>query len=680
MPAFVVQGRLGDRAAMQAGVQALGATVRRSLDNLAALSGASILILDVPVGVGEAQLRTVPEVKIVEGEFYHPFYRLPPEPIPPPTPQEFLAIAIQLLPPGLYNRVPPAFLEFLARTKLAEAGALQPFDPRTLPLGAPGLQLGAIATQAEFTAAGDLASILSLIHAPQAQQVNMGQDAIVAVMDSGVDPRWVPLAQRMTGWGDTGQDPWTDTVGHGSMVAAILMAVAPQARVYPVKPGTSPEGAMSSMGTLSGLDHLAGLATQLNRPIITNHSWGIFGSKNLVLPCLPEGTHVMGKDGVKEVQDLVVGEEIWALEGKGLTRQLTKRGIGGGGHMRTWRRWTLDMEPILRKVVDKEYRGIKPVYQLRTRRRRIEATADHPFLKLSQPRIGQYILEWVPLSSLKAGDVIMSAKALPETGQIYQVGQNENNVKHITGVDALRPSVNLFWSHPWAGFEKVRSIKEVLAKPVFDIQVEGNGSFIAEGVVTHNCSVAITRVLRLLDERGLVMSVWAAGNNRHVVGRYSPSIYCMNSLAVSTAVGAVDRNLRPHFYSSLGPGQCFPAQPTVATPTFGILPWGAAYMNFADQGGGTSSCAPQVSGALAMMMTAHPNRRFRDYRAALRASADNRVVGLPPGAYYPATGFGLLQCDGAIKAVPYAQAHPSWAWEAANLSSVPPLGKEPQLK
>ena len=76
-----------------------------------------------------------------------------------------------------------------------------------------------------------------------------------------------------------------------------------------------------------------------------------------------------------------------------------------------------------------------------------------------------------------------------------------------------------------------------------------------------------------------------------------------------------------------------------------------------------------------MMMTQYPGRSFSFYRAALRASANNMILG-QPGPYNPLTGAGLLQMDRAIQMIPGIQTNPWWAFELAIPSSIPVLGGE----
>ena len=85
------------------------------------------------------------------------------------------------------------------------------------------------------------------------------------------------------------------------------------------------------------------------------------------------------------------------------------------------------------------------------------------------------------------------------------------------------------------------------------------------------CSILVTRVIAAADRVGAFLSVWAAGNNRHICAQPVPN-YCMNSLPADVSVAAVTRQLWPQFYSSAG-GQCYSLSPTCAAPTYGVLPW-----------------------------------------------------------------------------------------------------------
>lgn len=864
MPEFVVQGRSADAETMAQGVASLGGRVTRSLQNLERVSGAAVLLVETPDGVTDKELKALPGVKIVEGQYYHPFYLLPPL----VSPRDMLALGLQLLPPQIFKALHPDTLGNILDTKIQEAGALEEFDVRRTPFGVPGLSLGPEVGRDTFEQRGDLAHMLELVRAPQAQAMNQGQGAIIGIVDSGVDRGIIPEQQLLSTWSDDDGDAQTvDNNGHGGMVAGIAATGAPRANFIVAKPATNERGAMRSLSTLSALDYLAGKALELRTPIIANLSWGIYGTKNLVLPCLPSDTLISTPRGSVPISELQPGDEVWSLDGEGLSRRVTAYGPGSRGAMRHWRHWELDFSPHPRKVVAMASRGIKPVWELRTTRRCVKATEEHPFLRLTRKSWGQYFLEWVPLNALRRNDIILSLKKLPDEGveiptpenpwghrevtlplakvlgyligdgcltsehntvlceplgerrteykeafislfgqrarpqygkqpriipyygedathvvvhsgplsqfladllggryktldkvippwvfaapashrkaflegyfdadghrrargggavqvdspnkplvrgiralaiscgyhvdnvstleRTYQwpgrdptvglshrfsVYTHEHNRHRIRGTATTRKGADTLpgvTNHPFIGLERVVSIKETVAQPVWDLQIEGSGVLFSEGLVTHNCDVFITRTVRLLDEKHLVMTSWALGNNREVAGPNTISGYCMSSSKWATSAGAVGRDLRPQPYSSLG-GQCSPGHPVVAAPTFGVLPWGSGYRDFGELGGGTSSAAPQVSAALAMMMTQYPGKPFSHYRAALRASANNVILG-QPGPYNPLTGAGLIQMDRAIQRMPGIQTNPWWAFELAIPSSIPVLGGE----
>lgn len=175
------------------------------------------------------------------------------------------------------------------------------------------------------------------------------------------------------------------------------------------------------------------------------------------------------------------------------------------------------------------------------------------------------------------------------------------------------------------------------------------------------CDILITRVIRALEARSQMITVWAAGNNRHICDQEITN-FCMNSSPFSVSVGAVDAQLVPHFYSSAG-GQCFPLQPTVVAPTHGVLPWGASFSDFGAQGGGTSQATPMISGALAILDSLFPRRSNLEMRAALRAGAAPLNPDRPYVYYDPLTGSGLLQVAESIHEMPQARFHPTVKYE-----------------
>ena len=491
MPSFLVQGLPQMKAAIANQVILLGGHIDTSLDNLASLADITLLVVNMPPSANEMEhgglarkaLLAIPGVYIVEDETYLCFHTLGPAnlfpghnwlptfPIALPQPNDGAAVLLQLLPPEVSRLLPPHELLSIAMGYGLPKPSMVNLHEQ--PFGVPGLLLGPAVSSVPGVDQ-DLRAMLENIQIPQAQALNLGEGAIVGVIDSGINGMWVSPSQRVAGWSEDGDDPWADPLGHGSMVAGILMAAAPKAGVISCKVSTSFSGGMSSIGIYKAIDFLTGQAIGLNRPIICQHSWGVPSPHNLLSPC----------------------------------------------------------------------------------------------------------------------------------------------------------------------------------------------------------STLMNRAHRLLDERNLMLSSWAAGNNRgtHTIGQISN--HCANSCRWAISAGALDRNLRPQFYSSQG-GQCYPFHPSISATTFGVLPWGSGWMDLGEKGGATSSCCPQTSATLAMMMTAYPNREFAEYRAALRGSARNDLLGIL-SFYDPATGSGLIQADRAIELVPKAKEHPWYAIEKATPTSVARLGEEPE--
>ena len=166
------------------------------------------------------------------------------------------------------------------------------------------------------------------------------------------------------------------------------------------------------------------------------------------------------------------------------------------------------------------------------------------------------------------------------------------------------------------------------------------------------CSDLVAGTVRRLSQERLVLTCWAAGNAGQAPSAQALAGFCCtNATPWSISVGALDRRLRPQPYSA-ALGRCSPLHPTVAAPTYGLVPYGGGgdgYEDLGEEGGGTSACVPLASAALAIMLTQWPGRPFGDYRAALRGSAH------PQGR--------LLQADPAVASVPLAKAHPSWLLE-----------------
>ena len=178
------------------------------------------------------------------------------------------------------------------------------------------------------------------------------------------------------------------------------------------------------------------------------------------------------------------------------------------------------------------------------------------------------------------------------------------------------------------------------------------------------------RLVRAIDQVGVLPMVWAAGNDYEDCGRET-SITCIESNQGSISVAALDRNLMPHTYSGRGPGYCSPLQPFIGAPTFGVIPWGGGWIDTKTQGAGTSSTAPLVSAALAILKSIYPKATNLELRTALAISAD--PLGRPQ-SWYKDIGFGLLQVDRAIAMMPEVTKHPFYnRIREAMFAPLPPI-------
>ena len=131
---------------------------------------------------------------------------------------------------------------------------------------------------AAVEAEGDLTDVTDMIKAPQAWQHSTGLGATIAIVDTGIDgtrPEF-PNEKRADHWTPSGDKPWTDWKGHGTMCAA---SDAPTDARYR---GIAPDAKLIACKTrffdseLAAIhDFLTDFASGRDCPLIASNSFGL---------------------------------------------------------------------------------------------------------------------------------------------------------------------------------------------------------------------------------------------------------------------------------------------------------------------------------------------------------------------------------------------------------------------
>jgi len=125
-----------------------------------------------------------------------------------------------------------------------------------------------------------LPDIMDMIGAPLAHRRGiLGHGVVVLVVDGGVDGARIPDKNKFGGWTDADDgDPWVDDFGHGTMVALIVLAVAPEASIYSVRLRPGPNGGIMKESVLSALDaFIPVVQADPGLLVVMNNSWGTPG-------------------------------------------------------------------------------------------------------------------------------------------------------------------------------------------------------------------------------------------------------------------------------------------------------------------------------------------------------------------------------------------------------------------
>ncbi|KKK80723.1 hypothetical protein LCGC14_2820650, partial [marine sediment metagenome] len=144
--------------------------------------------------------------------------------------------------------------------------------------------------------------------------------------------------------------------------------------------------------------------------------------------CLPADVEVSTEDGPKSIAEVTTEDRVWSLDGPGSF--------------------------VLSDVKRSSCTGQDDILHIKTADKAIRANSKHRVLVVLE---GTYDYKYLPAGILKIGDTLIACSGSPGT---YE--------KATT---------------------KIVSIEQEPAEPVYDLEVEGTHSFVANGVVVHNSNI-----------------------------------------------------------------------------------------------------------------------------------------------------------------------------------------------
>jgi pyruvate/2-oxoacid:ferredoxin oxidoreductase beta subunit len=169
--------------------------------------------------------------------------------------------------------------------------------------------------------------------------------------------------------------------------------------------------------------------------------------------CLSRDSLIMCKEGLKNITEVKLGEEIYAFDQK-------------------------SHQPVLKKCSGIFDNGVKDVYELQTLHHTIKATSNHPFLIVSRAGRGrETTLIWKTLAELKKGDEVIALRNLDE-GESFKFNFQVQNKYQ-----------NFLIDNKYFTVEKITDIKLIGKEETLDLRVEDEHNFIADGIVVHNTGI-----------------------------------------------------------------------------------------------------------------------------------------------------------------------------------------------
>lgn len=172
--------------------------------------------------------------------------------------------------------------------------------------------------------------------------------------------------------------------------------------------------------------------------------------------CLSGSTLVHTEEGLKKITEIKVGENVYAFDQK-------------------------NHKPVLKKCTGVFDNGEKPIFEVETLHHNIKATGNHPFLTVQRNGRGEEAgLKWRMLEQLKEGDeVIVLKKMEGQQSRMLNIEKYPSQYKHQ----------NFLVGNDWFEVEKIRRIKPAGVEQTWDLRVDGEHNFIADGIVVHNTGI-----------------------------------------------------------------------------------------------------------------------------------------------------------------------------------------------
>ena len=227
------------------------------------------------------------------------------------------------------------------------------------------------------------------------------------------------------------------------------------------------------------------------RQMFQDVEWGDLHFLLVDLPpgCVTADTTVYANNKPMKISELKPGDHVYSVDAN-----IARHGRSDILNAKLERKRVLEVVP----------QGESEVFELRTKSRAVKATFNHPVLALGKTRIEgskfrHYSLGWRRLADLRASDMIAVMKGLPEAES------DSFELPRVSMKGTIPVKLPQLSGEDYIGFERVTGIIHLGRQQVYDLKVEDNQNFIADGIVVHNTSDAPLTVFQSLPLQGVVV-------------------------------------------------------------------------------------------------------------------------------------------------------------------------------